>query len=164
MRTLDATDLRILAALSALPDATTVALAQHLGISRNTAQARLARLTADGVFGPFERRISLEALGHPLTAFVQVHVHQQRLTSITEALARIPEVVQAHGLTGSADVLARVAARSAEDLFRVHTRILAIEGVERADTSLAMAELVPWRTVPLVESLLDGEAGEAVRG
>jgi DNA-binding Lrp family transcriptional regulator len=154
MRTLDTTDLRILVALSRTPDATTVALAQSLELSRNTVQARLARLTEEGVFLPFDRRISLDALGHPLTAFVQIHVHQQQLTEISTALVGIPEVVQAHGLTGSADVLARVAARNAEDLFRIHTRILAIDGVERADTSLAMAELVAWRTVPLVESLL----------
>lgn len=155
MRTLDTTDLRILAELSRTPDATTVALAQALSVSRNTVQARLARLTEEEVFLPFERRISLDALGHPLTAFVQIHVHQQQLTQITEALKGIPEVVQAHGLTGSADVLARVAARHAEDLFRIHSRILRIEGVDRADTSLAMTELVPWRAVPLVNSLLE---------
>ena len=155
MRTLDDTDLRILAELSRTPDATTVALSQALSLSRNTVQARMTRLTAEGVFGPFERRISLTALGHPLTAFVQIHVRQQLLTRITGELADIPEVVHAHGLTGSADVLARVAARNAEDLFRIHSRILRIEGVDRADTSLAMAELVPWRTVPLIRAQLE---------
>ena len=155
MRTLDTTDLRILVELSRTPEATTVALAHALSLSRNTVQARLARLTEEEVFLPFERRISLEALGHPLTAFVQIHVHQQQLARITEALKGIPDVVQAHGLTGTADVLARVAARNAEDLFRIHSRILRIDGVDRADTSLAMAEFVPWRAVPLVHSLLD---------
>lgn len=155
MRTLDSTDLRILVELSRTPDATTVALAQALSLSRNTVQARLARLTEEGVFGPFERRISLATLGHPLTAFVQIHVRQQLLTRITEALSDIPEVVHAHGLTGSADVLARVAARHAEDLFRIHSRILRIDGVDRADTSLAMTELVPWRTVPLIRAQLE---------
>ncbi|MCT2088236.1 Lrp/AsnC family transcriptional regulator [Micrococcus terreus] len=160
MSTLDTTALRILAALAADPDATTVALATRLNLSRNTVQARLAALDRDGAVLSFERRISLHSLGHPLTAFVQVHVRQQHLGQIIQEIATIPEVVEAHGLTGSADVLARVAARDAEDLFRIHTRILDIEGVERADTSLAMAELVPWRTVPLVESLLeDGSAG-----
>jgi DNA-binding Lrp family transcriptional regulator len=160
MRTLDTTDLRILVALCAHPEATTVALAQSLELSRNTVQARLARLAAEDVFQSFDRRISLDALGHPLTAFVQLHVHQQQLASISSALLEIPEVVQAHGLTGSADVLVRVAARNAEDLFRIHTRMLAIDGVERADTSLAMAELVAWRTAPLVESLLPDAAPE----
>lgn len=154
MTTMDRTALRLLVALADDPTATTVALAQRLGLSRNTVQARLAALDAHGVLLPFERRISLAALGHPLTAFVQVHVRQQHLDEITLALARIPEIVEAHGLTGSADVLTRVAARDAEDLFRIHSRILEIPGVERADTSLAMAELVPWRSVPLVESLL----------
>lgn len=164
MTTLDVTALKILAALAADPNATTVALAQRLNLSRNTVQARLSILERGGGILPFERRISLDHLGHPLTAFVQVHVRQQHLTDITRELATLPEVVEAHGLTGSADVLARVAARDAEDLFRIHTRILDIEGVERADTSLAMAELVPWRTVPLVESLLDGEAPAKPRG
>ncbi|SFV21529.1 Lrp/AsnC family transcriptional regulator [Micrococcus terreus] len=159
MSTLDTTALRILAALAADPDATTVALATRLNLSRNTVQARLAALDRDGAVLPFERRISLHSLGHPLTAFVQVHVRQQHLGQIIQEIATIPEVVEAHGLTGSADVLARVAARDAEDLFRIHTRILDIEGVERADTSLAMAELVPWRTVPLVESLLEDGSG-----
>ena len=81
---------------------------------------------------------------------------QQHLHSITEALAAMPEVVEAHGMTGAADVLARVAARDAEQLFRLHSQILEIEGVERADTSLAMAELVPQRTAALVEALLQG--------
>lgn len=158
MTSLDLTALRILSALAADPNATTVALAQRLNLSRNTVQARLTALERDGAILPFERRISLEALGHPLTAFVQVHVRQQHLEQITREISTIPEVVEAHGLTGSADLLARVAARDAQDLFRVHSRILDIEGVERADTSLAMAELVPWRTVPLVESLLDGDS------
>ncbi len=163
MTTLDETALRILAALAADPNATTVALSQRLGLSRNTVQSRLAALDRDGDILPFERRISLHSLGHPLTAFVQVHVRQQHLEEITRELSTLPEVVEAHGLTGSADVLARVAARDAEDLFRIHSRILDVEGVERADTSLAMAELVPWRTVPLVESLLEAEGARRGR-
>lgn len=154
MTTLDQTALRLLSALSHDPDATTVALSQQLGLSRNTVQARLAGLHTQGALLPFDRRISLTALGHPLTAFVQIHVRQQHLHSITEALAAMPEVVEAHGMTGAADVLARVAARDAEQLFRLHSQILEIEGVERADTSLAMAELVPQRTAALVEALL----------
>ncbi|WP_449353777.1 AsnC family transcriptional regulator [Streptomyces malaysiensis] len=40
-RTLDATDARILLALASEPRATVVALAEQLGLSRNTVQARL---------------------------------------------------------------------------------------------------------------------------
>ena len=61
-------------------------------------------------------------------------------------LARIPEILEGYGLTGSADILLRVVASDAEDLFRINGQILACDGVDRTDTALAMAELIPLRT------------------
>ena len=42
--TVDATDARLLLALAGSPRASVLALAERLGVSRNTVQARLARL------------------------------------------------------------------------------------------------------------------------
>lgn len=151
MTDLDELDHKLLGALALDPKATTVALATTLGLSRNTVQARLNRLENHGAFLSFERRINPAALGYPLTSFVHIHVQQKKLGDITEALARIPEVVEAHGLSGTADILATVVARGAEDLFRVNGAILDIDGIERADTSLSMAELIPHRMLPLLE-------------
>lgn len=148
---LDSTDTRLLLAMARDPRRTVVALATALGISRNTVQARLAQLEKKAVFLSFERRISPAALGYPLMAFVHVHVQQQQLTAITAQLAGIPEVVEAHGLTGDADILLRVVAEDAEDLFRINKAILAVPGVERCDTNLAMGELIPFRVTPLLE-------------
>ncbi len=156
MRLLDSTDTRLLLAMAKDPRRTVVALATALGISRNTVQARLTQLEKKSVFLSFERRISPAALGYPLMAFVHVHVQQQRLAEITAQLAGVPEVVEAHGLTGDADILLRVVAEDAEDLFRVNKAILAVPGVERCDTNLAMGELIPFRVSPLLER---GEAG-----
>jgi len=152
MNDLDETDRRLLDALVQDPKATTVALATTLGLSRNTVQARMTRLENHGAFLSFERRINPAALGYPLTSFVHIHVQQKKLGEITTALARIPEVVEAHGLSGTADILASVVARGAEDLFRVHGAIMDIDGIERADTSLSMAELIPHRMRPLLGS------------
>jgi DNA-binding Lrp family transcriptional regulator len=124
MPLLDGTDTRLLLALAKDPRRTVVALAGILGISRNTIQARLAQLEKKAVFLPFERRISTTALGYPLMAFVHVHVRQRQLAAITEQLALVPEVVEAHGLTGDADILLRVVAADADDLFRVTKAIL----------------------------------------
>ncbi|MCC3292692.1 MULTISPECIES: Lrp/AsnC family transcriptional regulator [unclassified Arthrobacter] len=150
MQPLDTTDLRLLLALAEDSTRTAVALAAVLGLSRNTVQARLAGLERKGAFLPFERRISTAALGYPLMAFVHVHVHQPSLARITEDLAGLPEVVEAHGLTGDADILLRVVAADAEDLFRINKQILAVEGVQRCDTNLAMGELIPLRAAPLL--------------
>jgi DNA-binding Lrp family transcriptional regulator len=151
MHPLDGTDTRLLLALAEDPRSTVVALAQKLGLSRNTVQARLAQLEQRNVFLGFGRRINPAALGYTLAAFIHVHVQQQKLAGITEELSAVPEVLEAYGLTGTADILVRVVSADAEDLFRINGKILAIDGVERTDTSLAMHELVPYRIEPLLE-------------
>jgi len=151
MSALDKVDLELLAALSADPRATVVALADRLGLSRNTVQARMGRLERSGVFLSYERALSPEVLGFPIEAFVTIIVHQADIPRITAELARIPEVIQAHGLSGPVDVLARVACRDTQHLFDTDARILAIEGVERTETSLVMGEVIGHRVAPLIE-------------
>ncbi|MDJ0319773.1 Lrp/AsnC family transcriptional regulator [Pseudarthrobacter sp. PS3-L1] len=153
MQRMDGTDARLLAALAREPRRTVVALAQKLGLSRNTVQARMAQLEKKHAFLTFERRINPVALGYPLTAFISVHVQQQKLAQLSKDLAAVPEILEAYGLTGSADILLRVVALDAEDLFRINGKILACPGVDRTDTALAMQELVPFRIQPLLERL-----------
>lgn len=151
MHSLDRVDLHLLHALCADPRSTFVALAQELHLSRNTVQARMARLEGSNAFLSFDRRINPVALGYSLTAFIEVHVQQKRLTQIVAELARIPEIVQAHGMSGATDILVRVVCADADDLFRIDGTILACEGVDRTETSLAMGELIPFRITPLLE-------------
>ena len=151
MTTLDRTDLELLSALSAAPRATVVALAERLGLSRNTVQARMARLDRSGVFLSYERAISASALGFPIEAFISVMVRQADLPRIRAELARVPEVVQADGLSGQVDLLVRVACRDTQHLFDTDGRILAIDGVERTETSLIMGEVIGYRVAPLID-------------
>jgi len=151
MPTFDATDARILLAMVEDPRQTVVAMAAELGLSRNTVQARMASLEKRAAFLNFDHRVSPAALGYPLTAFISVHVQQQKLGALASSLAAIPEVVEAHGLSGRADLLVRVVSTGAEDLFRINGTILACDGVERTETSLAMNELVPFRLTPLLD-------------
>jgi DNA-binding Lrp family transcriptional regulator len=110
------------------------------------------------VLDSVDRRIPPEALGYGLLSFVELHVEQCCLEEIAAKLETIPEVLEAHGLTGSADILVRVAAKDAEELFRVHGQLLHIEGVNRADSALSMAELVPYRTTALIKHSLSTDA------
>lgn len=151
MRSYDAVDLRILTALADDPRATIAALAERLRLSRNTVHARMARLEESGAFLDFDRRINPQYLGHPLAAFIEVTVRQQQLARIVEDLARIPEVVQAYGHSGAADLRVHVVCRDTDHLFRIDAAILAVDGVERTETSLSMGELIPYRIRPLIE-------------
>lgn len=150
MSKLDHVDLALLSALSDDPRATVVGLSERLGLSRNTVQARMAKLERSGVFLSFERTIAPHTLGFPLQAAISVLVRQTELPGIAAALAEIPEIIQAYGLSGQVDLLVHVACRDARHLFDVDARILAVPGVERTETSLVMGEVIPYRISPLM--------------
>jgi DNA-binding Lrp family transcriptional regulator len=148
---LDATDARLVLALSEDPRTTVLALAQRLGLARNTVQARLARLESAGVLDPFERRVRPEALGYRLGAYITVQVVQRGLDDVAESLAGIPEVLEVVGLSGVTDLLVQVVAVDADDLWRISEQVLAIPGVQRTDTNLALRRFVDHRMTPLLE-------------
>ena len=147
---LDATDARLLQALADDPRATVMALSQRLGLARNTVQTRLARLESGGALAPFDHRVRPEALGYRLGAYMTVQVVQRSLADVGEALAEIPEVLEVTALSGVADLLVRVVAVDADDLWRITDRVLAIPGVQRTDTALALRRLVDHRMGPLL--------------
>jgi DNA-binding Lrp family transcriptional regulator len=147
----DGTDRGILRALIRAPRATTSALAELTGLSRNTVQARMARWDEAGALRGFDRRIDPESLGYPISAYVFTEVTQRQLAQVSTALARIPEVIEVHGLTGDTDLLIQVVARDADDLYRVAGVILGIDGVQRSSTALRMRTLIDFR----VDQLLD---------
>jgi len=157
----DSIDARLLLALAAEPRATTVALAEQIGVSRNTVQARLARWDDNDVLTSSERTIAPDFLGYPLRAFVLTNVKQRLLGDVAAALAQVPEVVEVHGLSGVADLLIQVVARDADDLYRVAGRILGIRGVKRTNTALVMRDLVDFRLTPLIRRVIDDAAGQA---
>jgi DNA-binding Lrp family transcriptional regulator len=145
---IDPTDARLLLALTEEPRATTIALAEQTGMSRNTVQTRLARL--EQRLDSFQRRVPPKLLGYPLTAFVTTQVRQRLLDEVAAALDGIPEVLQVQGISGQTDLMVHVVAADADDLYRIAGQILAIPGVERTNTALVMRELVDYRITPLL--------------
>ena len=148
---LDATDARLLLALAEDPRASVMALSQRLGLARNTVQARLTRLEQGGALASFDRRVLPEALGYRLSAYVTVQVVQRSLAEVSSGLEQIPEVLEVIGLSGVADLLVRVAARDADDLWRMTEQVLAIPGVQRIDTALALRRFVDHRVTQLLQ-------------
>jgi DNA-binding Lrp family transcriptional regulator len=149
-RPADAVDARLLLALAKDPRASIIALADAIGVSRNTVQAHMNRWAQRQVLLAFDRRIDPAFIGYPMQAFILTRLKQRLLAEVSAALADIPEVVEVHGLSGGDDLLVQVVARDADDLYRIAGQILDIRGVQRTSTSLVMRKLMHYRLSQLI--------------
>jgi DNA-binding Lrp family transcriptional regulator len=149
----DALDARLIALLAAEPRIGVLECSRRLGVARGTVQARLDRLVARGVVTGFGPELSPGALGYHVTAFVTLEIRQRfGHDPVAAHLTAIPEVLEAHTITGSGDILCRIVARSNTDLQRVIDQVVSYEGIVRAVTIIALAEQIGYRTLPLVEA------------
>jgi DNA-binding Lrp family transcriptional regulator len=154
---LDALDARLLTLLAAEPRIGVLELSRRLAVARGTVQARLDKLTARGAVRGFGPDVSPAAIGFGVMSFVTLEISQRHgHEAVTAHLADIPEVLEAHTITGSGDLLCRIVARSNPDLQRVIDEIVGFEGIVRASTIIALAEQIPYRTLPLVHAAAKG--------
>jgi DNA-binding Lrp family transcriptional regulator len=149
---IDGLDAKLIGLLEAEPRIGVLECARRLGVARGTVQARLDKLAARGVVRDFGPRVDPAALGYPVTAFVTLELRQAvGHEHMARRLGRIPEVLEAHTVTGVGDMVCRIVARTNAELQGVIDRVLASEGVVRATTVIALAEQIPYRTLPLVK-------------
>ena len=147
---IDALDARLVRALAESPRVGVMELARQLGVARGTVQARLDRLTARGVITGFGPDLSLPAIGYQVLAFTTLEIAQGRLNDVVAHLREIPEVLEAHAITGPGDLHCRVVARTNEHLQHVINRILEVQGIGRSTTVIALSEQIPPTVLPLV--------------
>jgi DNA-binding Lrp family transcriptional regulator len=150
----DAVDVQILQALVEDPRLTVSELATRAGVVRNTAQSRLERLQREGVLGVNDRGVDVRALGFSVGAVIAIQLRHAEIDEAVAALAENPAVLLVEEVAGAhGDLLARVAARSTEDLQQVVHSILSTPGVTSTTTQVVLATRVPYRVRPLLEQL-----------
>lgn len=155
---LDALDVRLIELLAEEPRIGVLECSRRLGVARGTVQARLDKLIERRVIKSFGPEIAPAAIGFGVTSFVTLEISQRHgHDPVTAHLAAIPEVLEAHTITGSSDLLCRIVARSNTDLQRVIDQIVSSAGITRASTIIALAEQIPHRTLPLVRSAVRAE-------
>jgi DNA-binding Lrp family transcriptional regulator len=153
----DRLDARLITLLAEEPRAGVLEYARRLAVARGTVQARLDKLTARGVITGYGPQVAAAALGFEVTAFVSLEIRQRYgHDAVAAHLADIPEVLEAYTITGAADMFCRIVARSNADLQRVIDGIVAYDGIVRASTTIALAEQIPFRTLPLVHAAAEG--------
>jgi DNA-binding Lrp family transcriptional regulator len=162
----DPLDAGILEVFASSPRIGVLECSRRLGVARGTVQARLDRMTRDGVVAGWGPVLDPEAMGYGVMAFATLEIRQGPAPgpahdAVAAHLASIPEVLEAHTITGAGDVFARIVARSNTDLQRVIDRLVDFEGVVRASTVIALATQIPLRTLPLLRAAVAAEAAGA---
>jgi DNA-binding Lrp family transcriptional regulator len=147
---LDDLDGRLLVLLAEHPRVGVLELARRLGVARGTVQARLDKLAGRGVVTGFGPDLDLAAMGYEVEAFTTVDIAQGRLHDVVEHLAGIPEVLEAHSISGPGDLHCRVVARTNAHLQEVINSLLDVDGIVRTATVIALSRQVPYRVLPLV--------------
>jgi DNA-binding Lrp family transcriptional regulator len=147
----DDLDARLLQLLDEDPHVGVLGAARTLGVARGTVQSRLDKLVARGVIRSFAPQVDPAGLGYPVMAFCTLEIRQgNRDGQVMEHLRTIPEVLEAHTITGAGDVMLRIVARDNGDLQRVIDQIDGHPLVARSATVICMSTPIPFRTLPLV--------------
>ena len=149
----DVLDVRLIELFAVEPRIGVLEASRRLGVARGTVQARLERLQRDGVITSFGPDLDPRALGFAVTAFVTLEIVQGHgHDAVAAHLATIPEVLEAHTISGAADMMCRVVARSNADLQRVLDLVVADPSINRSSTTIALATQISLRTLPLLRT------------
>lgn len=142
--TLDATDHAILAALQEDGRLSTADLARRVAMSPSSTADRVRRLVDAGVVLGYAARVSPEALGWSIAAFVRLAYPSGNYGPLHRVLDATPEIVEAHHVTGEDCFVLKVLARSMRDLERTTGRIAALGTIA---TSVVYSSPLPGRAV-----------------
>ena len=135
----DQLDRDLIALLQADARQSTARLARKLGVARTTVVARLARLERDHVIVGYTVRLAIDQAGQGVRAHVGITVEPKSARDVIRRLARLPELLQLHSVSGEFDYVALLRAESTARLDALLDEIGEIEGVTRTTTSVVLS-------------------------
>lgn len=151
---LDKQDKIILSLLQQTGNMALAEVAAMAGLSASSCHRRIKLLEQQGVIQGYAANLNRKALGLANEFFVEVSLSAQSeevLEKFEKAVARVPEILECHLMSGQFDYLLRVVAKDAEDYERIHrTRLARLPGLQRIQSSLALRTVKDWSGYPLL--------------
>ena len=132
-------DRQLLSVLRANARSSLTDIAKKLGVSRSTAQKRLERLEHNQVISGYTVVMSSAYLDQEVRAHVSVTVQPRKTASIIASMKNIDEVRSIYSVSGPFDLITEVAASDVSRLDQIIDEIIAIEGVERTESSVILS-------------------------
>ena len=149
---MDSVDRKILAALQEDGRLTVTELATRVGLSVSPCHRRLRELERTRTIRGYRALVDPDAMGLKFQALVFVTMRQEdrdTLLGFEEAVAGIPNVVQAQRLFGDPDYLLRIVTADLGAYQRLEDDTLAaLPGVQRLNSTLVMKQIVDDRPLP----------------
>jgi DNA-binding Lrp family transcriptional regulator len=150
---LDALDRRLLQVLQQQGRISNLELAQAVGLSPAQCHRRHRRLEERGLVRGYEARLDPARLGLGVTAFVHVTMergHMKQLEQFRAAIARTPQVLECHAVSGDFDYVLKVVAQDLRALSDFLLRTLAqLPGVSAVRSSVCLEEVKCTGALPL---------------
>lgn len=102
----DAVDRRMITEISRDARATLAQLSEAVGLSTSAVQSRLRRLESRGVISGYRPILDAEALGKPLSAFIEITpLDPGQPDNAPELLEPFPEIEACHSIAGDASYM-----------------------------------------------------------
>ena len=140
----DAVDRALLAELQRDGRQSIAELARTVHMSNSAVAERIRRLEQAGVVSGYRAVVDPERLGYGILAFLRLRYPSSQYKPLHDLLADIPEVVEAHHVTGDDCFILKVVATSMRHLEQVSGRVGTLGSVT---TSVSYSSPVPARGI-----------------
>lgn len=116
-------------------------IAEILGVTRGTVQARLDRLLDSGAILGFTVRVRQDHEAGAIRAVMMIEVAGKSTTAIIKRLRGMPELHSLHTTNGTWDLIAELRASSLHDFDRVLRDVRQIDGILNSETSILLSSV-----------------------
>jgi len=153
MADLDTVDLLLVELLQQDARMPQAALAKRVGLAASSVNERIRKLEQQGFISGYHARLSSEAMGYDLLAFVYVAWSNPK----TEAkfLARVADeaaIIEIHHVTGVWNYMLKVRVKTTKMLEKLLAQVIkGVAGVERTETIIVLSSLKESAAIPTRE-------------
>ena len=142
---LDKIDRKILSALRQDGRLTVAQLSEMVGLSSSPCWTRVKRLESLNIIEGYTATINAKAIGINELFFIEITLERhddEILEQFSDALSQMPEVVEAHLVTGDYDYLVKVAVKNAEHYERfLRKNLYSMKGIRHTRSIFALRPL-----------------------
>ncbi|AWV97260.1 Lrp/AsnC family transcriptional regulator [Arcticibacterium luteifluviistationis] len=150
---MDNTDIKILKLLQKNAQMTYKEIAEEINLTQTPVFDRIKRMEKSGVIDKYVTILNRKKVGNSLTVFNQVTMIKQTLEisqKFDEAVAKLPEVVECHFVSGGFDYLLKIIVPDMETYHKFHQlKLSVIPGVSLINSYFVMSEVKNTTEIPL---------------